>query len=189
MQAEQDFFGQGPLKIQTGKEPAFTAGVPKQVAMPITAAKMAPVAPRSPVAKRSPIGKSSVTKPVKHHSHGMITYEVNFRVRYDAAPGMKVIVIGSIPELDDWKKQGPHRHVLRRNGDCWESERPLITRTYFFHYKYAVVKENYLHGWERGVDRVADLENMVPAHKAGNNFNPCDYFYGMTIEATDDFFG
>jgi hypothetical protein len=139
--------------------------------------------------------QSSLSK-VAQHQHYQVTYEVNFRVRYHAEPGYKVIVIGSIPELDEWRKPGPHSHFLRRNGDVWESVAPLVTRTYFFHYKYAIVKDNYLHAWERGVDRVADLEIMASTDKmgkyskSGESFNPCEYFFGMEDEQrVDDFWG
>lgn len=33
----------------------------------------------------------------------------------------------------------------------------MITKNTFFHYKYAVVKDDWVQYWERGIDRVADL--------------------------------
>jgi hypothetical protein len=42
-------------------------------------------------------------------------------------------------------------------GDTWESITPMVTKHTFFHYKYAVVKDDWVQYWERGIDRVADL--------------------------------
>lgn len=81
-------------------------------------------------------------------------------------PGQVVGVLGSIPELDNWKQQAPFSHVLKwRPGDIWESEKPLITNKYFFHYKFCLIKtpnneKHHVVAWERGVDRVVDLEIM-----------------------------
>ena len=70
----------------------------------------------------------------------------------------------------------------------WESVRPMLTHQFHFYYKYAIVKTDSYKGdhvisWERGVDRVADLEIMPEASVVGNSYNPTDYFYDME----DDF--
>ncbi len=68
-------------------------------------------------------------------------------------------------------------------GDIWVSKEPLITNSFFFSYKYSLFeKEGYqLVGWERGVDRIADLEIMPDFRAVGReldalaNNNECLY--------------
>ncbi len=47
-----------------------------------------------------------------------------------------------------------------KSGDLWVSSSPLRTNVSHFNYKYAVFRNNYKEriGWERGVDRIADLK-------------------------------
>lgn len=94
--------------------------------------------------------------------------------------GRTIIVLGNIPELDQWRKTGPFKHELRwTEGDIWVSKEPLVTTKYFFHFKYAIVENNYVVGWERGVDRVADLE-ILPDMKNGRLYScPTELFYDM----------
>lgn len=47
---------------------------------------------------------------------------MTFRLKYKAQYGQKVVVVGSINELDKWKKEGPYQHELEcRGDDLWES--------------------------------------------------------------------
>ena len=115
-------------------------------------------------------------------------YEVSFRVKHKAEPGTQLVVLGSINELDNWKEQGPFSQPLKCSYDgpdqVWESVKPMVTRQYHFYYKYAIVKTDGYKGthviaWERGVDRVADLEIMPEKEVVGESYNPTDYFYEM----------
>jgi hypothetical protein len=58
----------------------------------------------------------------------------------------------------------------------------MVTHQTFFYYKYALVQNDYVVGWERGVDRVADLELMPDSSVTQNSFKPPDYFYDMEDE-------
>jgi hypothetical protein len=58
------------------------------------------------------------------------------------------------------------RHLGNNN---WESEEPLVTKSSFFHYKYAVVKDDYVQYWERGIDRCADLEIAPDANRSADH--------------------
>lgn len=51
------------------------------------------------------------------------------------------------------------------DGHIWESITPLVTHSYYFQYKYALLEKNgtELINWEKGVDRLADLE-IMPDH-------------------------
>ena len=76
-------------------------------------------------------------------------------------------ILGSIPELGDWKE---FKYHLVRKGDVWESQQPLYTHNFFFRYKYAIMEENGTKqvDWEKGVDRLADLE-LMPDMQNGNS--------------------
>ena len=69
-------------------------------------------------------------------------------------------------------------HELRQvSEDLWESKQPLSVRkhTYFFHYKYAVVRDDKVIAMERGIERIADLKIMPPPARVLNSgVNPCD---------------
>ena len=74
--------------------------------------------------------------------------------------GESLCVLGSLPSLGQWKQ--PLYKLEWNEGDIWKSKNPLITTSFFFTYKYAIFRNNYseLIGWERGVDRISDLEIM-----------------------------
>ena len=52
------------------------------------------------------------------------TYEINFRIKNPpVAHDQSLVVLGSINELDNWKKTGPHSHQLVKVDDTtWESQ-------------------------------------------------------------------
>lgn len=90
-------------------------------------------------------------------------------------------VLGSIQELGKWKE---YKHAMKWTaGDVWVSKEPLITNSFFFSYKYSwFEKEGFqLVGWERGIDRIADLEIMPDCRNVGReldalaNNNECFY--------------
>ena len=89
-----------------------------------------------------------------------ITYRVTFRVQIKVNFGESICVLGSIPELGKWKE---YKHHLKwTEGNIWESVSPLTTHSFFFQYKYALLDKNAteLINWEKGIDRLADLEIM-----------------------------
>lgn len=133
--------------------------------------------------RRKSTVKKAKKEPVYHRGE---IFSVTFRVKAKVKAGFKVVVLGSCEGLDKWSKQGPHKHQMRKvpgktkpEGDIWESVEPLIMRgqEYFFHYKYALIKDDYLFEWERGVDRVADLLIMPDAEATGDSYNPYEYFF------------
>lgn len=74
--------------------------------------------------------------------------------------GQSLCVLGSIPELGTWHE---FKHHMKNIGnDTWESVSSLFTQNFFFQYKYCIMVENGTKriGWEKGVDRLADLELM-----------------------------
>lgn len=86
------------------------------------------------------------------------TYHLELRVQKKLDNGQSLCVCGSIPELGNWKNF--ICHMKWTHDDYWVLQKPLVTNKYFFSYKYVIMKEGgrELEMWERGVDRVADLE-------------------------------
>lgn len=89
------------------------------------------------------------------------------------------MVLGSIPELGKWKQ--PIHLMDWTAGDLWVSKQPVTLRTFNFNYKYAIFKNNYKDhiGWERGVDRIADLE-VIPDDDSSK--------YDSTTRVIDDYY-
>lgn len=66
------------------------------------------------------------------------------------------------------------KHEMKwSEGDIWTSKTPLITQSAFFCYKYAVFEDKFtkLIGWERGIDRIADLEIMPDLRIVGKDLD------------------
>ena len=93
------------------------------------------------------------------------TYHLELRVQKKLENGQSLCVCGSIPELGNWKNFTCQMKWTR--DDYWVLQKPLVTNKYYFSYKYVVMKDNAreLEMWERGVDRVADLE-ILPEETA-----------------------
>lgn len=67
-------------------------------------------------------------------------------------------MIGSIPELGNWKDV--KCHLTWTSGHIWVLEKPLIVSEPYFVYKYIMkdkTKPEDLGIWEAGIDRIADL--------------------------------
>lgn len=87
------------------------------------------------------------------------TYYVTFRVKYKCEPGEQLCVLGSTDNLGEWKV--PTYFLQWTEGDVWVSAKPLVMRKCFFQYKYSMIRNrSEIVGWERGVDRIADLDLM-----------------------------
>ena len=84
-------------------------------------------------------------------------FAVNLQVRFKTTNGQKIAVCGSIPELGLWKKFD--FHLKNPKDDIWITESPLLTKKRYFQYKYVLLNQDgSLSTWERGVDRIADLD-------------------------------
>jgi hypothetical protein len=66
--------------------------------------------------------------------------------------------MGELPELGLWKE--PKCWMKRKEGDIWVMERPLITNKPYFTFKFAIAdrNSNKIVQWERGIDRICDME-------------------------------
>lgn len=91
-------------------------------------------------------------------------YSLTLRLRYETEFGQELFVIGSIPELGQWKK--PKFKLIWSEDHIWETETPILTDQSYFSYKYVLVNNGQLVKWEDGFDRIADLD-LLPevAHR------------------------
>lgn len=84
-----------------------------------------------------------------------------------------IALLGSLPELGNWKQATCK--LKWQPGDFWVTEKPIETTKYYFTYKYVLWDKNSdkLISWERGIDRIADLEVIphVVNSKLGFAFN------------------
>jgi|TARA_B110000285_G_scaffold195769_1_gene226275 hypothetical protein len=89
------------------------------------------------------------------------SYILDFRLNFELPPGMKLCLFGKIPEMSNWDKSKPHCFMKPVPGEKneWMLEKPIITNQFYFTYKYAICDGNGNHqNYERGIDRIADLE-------------------------------
>lgn len=61
-------------------------------------------------------------------------YAVSFKIFFDTIPGEDLCVIGSTPELGNWKEV--KCHLTWTSGHIWVLDKPIIISEPFFVYKY-----------------------------------------------------
>jgi len=85
------------------------------------------------------------------------TYLVYFKIQKKISQGHTMAVLGCTENLGSWKT--PMYFLKWTQGDVWVSEQPVLMRDrFYFQYKYAAIQDKReIVGWERGVDRIADL--------------------------------
>ena len=66
-------------------------------------------------------------------------YHINLKLKYHTKFGQSICVMGSIPELGEWKQA--KCHLKWSEGHFWFTEIPIKTKNSFFMYKY-VLYEN-----------------------------------------------
>jgi len=110
------------------------------------------------------------------------TYHVDLKVHYKTKFGESICILGSIPELGMWKDF--KCHMRWTDGHIWVTEKPLVTNRYFFQYKYVLLdkERSNLIAWERGVDRIADLE-ILPKVLHSNTHKFYDFSSGLNLQS------
>ena len=77
-------------------------------------------------------------------------------MRYETKFGQTLGVIGSIPELGEWKD--PIK-LTWHDDHQWKLEEPLTLSKSYFTYKFVILNESgKVAIWEAGIDRLADLD-------------------------------
>ena len=74
-------------------------------------------------------------------------------------------VLGSIDQLDNWlvgDLESVKPNLVWTEGHIWTMTAPIKVKDPYFRYKYYMIdktKDCQHKGWERGIDRIADLRN------------------------------
>ena len=96
-------------------------------------------------------------------------------MKFQTKVGQDLCVLGSIPELGNWNKDGT-QDTLKPNmvwteGHIWQLETPIKTNRPHFTYKYFLIDKINEHenaGWEKGIDRIADVVELASSQNHGN---------------------
>lgn len=89
------------------------------------------------------------------------SYQIKFTLKYRVPAGQKLYVMGSIAEISEWDKTIPKVQMKQKfqGSDVWQMDKDIVTNKFFFVYKFALYDEdNQFIQYERGVDRICDLE-------------------------------
>ena len=91
-------------------------------------------------------------------------YSVNLKIFYETIPGESICVLGSIPELGNWKEY--KAHMKWTEGHIWVLEEPVLTSKPFFQYKYVLMddEKTKMVKWEAGIDRIIDMRLLPEIH-------------------------
>lgn len=101
-----------------------------------------------------PLDDATVTK----QKVGDGYYALHFSIFYETRVGQTLAVVGSLKELGQWKDY--NCHLIWTDGHIWRSGRPIIVRESYFEYKYVLLDNDEVVGWEEGVNRIADLDAL-----------------------------
>ena len=100
-----------------------------------------------PSSHKTPIGNPFTPSPLPleddaftftpNQSNDDSLHSLTLKVFYQTIPGESICVVGSIPELGNWKT---HKcHLKWTAGHIWVTEEPIVTSASFFQYKYVLL--------------------------------------------------
>ena len=108
----------------------------------------------------------STVSPKKNRRSGSMKVKFNLKLslQYETQHGEYLAVVGNIDELGHWSNF--NKCQLRwTEGHNWVSENLIITSRSFFLYKYVVMEDGQPKFWEKGANRIADLEVLPDMNK------------------------
>ena len=79
--------------------------------------------------------------------------------------GESISVVGNMDELGNWIDY--KCHLTWTEGHIWKSTDPIIVNKPFFEYKYVLLMDGQVTGWEEGVNRIADLDALPEVKDPG----------------------
>jgi hypothetical protein len=82
-------------------------------------------------------------------------YMLTLKVRYETLLGQSLFVMGSIPELGNWKK---YQCAMTWTEDHVWVTNDLVVKHPHFMYKYVLIMNDKETVWEKGFNRIADLK-------------------------------
>ena len=96
-------------------------------------------------------------------------------MKFQTKVGQDLCVFGSIPELGNWNKDRKVEEIKSNmcwtEGHIWQLDVPIKTNRPFFTYKYYLIdkiNESKDAGWEKGIDRIADVRELASGTSSGN---------------------
>ena len=131
---------------------------------PVVVKQQSPVAKQvSPVVKQKTVAPYVVppiasTATVQKQKVGDGYYALHFSLFYETIVGQSLAVIGNLEELGKWKTI--KCNLIWTEGHIWCSTKPIIVRESYFEYKYVLLEDDQVSGWEEGVNRIADLDHL-----------------------------
>mmetsp|Transcript_4461 Transcript_4461/g.6617 ORF Transcript_4461/g.6617 Transcript_4461/m.6617 type:complete len:150 (+) Transcript_4461:623-1072(+) len=97
------------------------------------------------------------------------TYNCTLKIPYKTEYGESLQVVGSVEELGAWKSyKCPMKWT---EGHVWITDNLVIKGKSYFTYKYVVMYQGKAVKWERGPNRLADLEILPDQSKLQNKKN------------------
>lgn len=64
-------------------------------------------------------------------------FNLKFKIKFETQFGQNMCVVGSTPELGDWKK---FIYLKWTDGHVWVSEKPIVIEQPVFKYKYLLLE-------------------------------------------------
>jgi hypothetical protein len=94
-------------------------------------------------------------------------YHLYLKIYYKCPANTSIAISGSIEGVGNWKD---FTELIWTAGDIWVTKDPIFSQVHFFRYKYVLFNKNEkkLISWERGVDRIADMEILEPLDRVPN---------------------
>lgn len=86
-------------------------------------------------------------------------YAIKFSIIMKVNHGEKISVIGSIKELGKWVDY--KCHLDWHEGHYWMNQQPILTDSAHFQYKYVRYRHDHIVLWEKGINRIANLQMMT----------------------------
>lgn len=106
------------------------------------------------------------------------SFRCTFKVGYETEMGQSLCVVGSIPELGQWKQF--KAHMKWTSGHVWVLENQQINAPYF-QYKYVVLNNGQPDRWEKGINRIGDMVLLQAQTGGGTDLSIYDQFDRYTV--------
>lgn len=93
-------------------------------------------------------------------------FNLTMRIKYQTNMGESLCVIGNIEEFGAWKNF--KMRMKWTEGHVWVLENLSIKSKPYFQYKYVLMKDDEPQTWERGENRIADLNLLTDMNSTGD---------------------
>ena len=91
-------------------------------------------------------------------------YSLRLSIQYETQIGEYLAVIGNIEELGNWTNFNKCQ-IKWTEGHNWVTDNLVISSKSHFLYKYVIMEHGKVKMWEKGANRIADLEVLPDMNK------------------------